>query len=630
LLPTAHRFGGKMVAMRVFISYRRDDSMVTAALLYKELAGRAEFADAFMDIDDIGYGDDFVAAIDSALHDADVVVVVIGPRWADMLQARLRGDDWVRHEVATALKLRTPDAGRGRAPLRVLPVLIGGAAPPAESALPPDLASLARLGMLKFDERALKASLNTMLEAIQEEDFEGKVRRLQEERRQLEEERQRLERERTRRKRARIATIAAAFALFLAASVGLLDVFNLDTRIASATMLVARIVAPAPKWSDDVVLVAIDEATERAIGRSFDASWRAEHAVLIGHAASAAARTVAFDMVLEDPGVEAANAALQAALAATREKMPVVFGVQTLGADARGAMLAPFSELVRQGVACAGLALGNARSMPLAAERKGAAADDVAAASSSTASAAIVAAQPPASPLSSFALAAYSGGGRVQLIDKAAQTITVRLRPQRRSQVIDYYDDKTLADTEIGCNVLRKGDRVVSQLIDPYDLPPLDGPPQRVAYERLVAGDPAALALIKDRIVLIGVLLRERPGRPDSDLIPMPWPAKDRWGAELIVAQIDAMARSVAIRAMDPLVQWALITGLALLGAYCGHRLRERPLALRIAVLTGVALLWVAASIAWYRSQHELIGVPYGIVALALGAWLANRNWTRT
>ena len=45
--------------------------------------------------------------------------------------------------------------------------------------------------------------------------------------------------------------------------------------------------------------------------------------------------------------------------------------------------------------------------------------------------AALVAAQPPASPLPSFALAAYSGGGRVELIDKAAQTVTVRLRPGR-------------------------------------------------------------------------------------------------------------------------------------------------------------------------------------------------------
>src|SRR4030095_11379910 len=100
--------------MRVFISYRRDDSMVTAALLYRELASRPEFADAFMDIDEIGHGGDFIAAIDKALHDAAVVVVVIGPRWAEMLQARLRGDDWVRHEVATALRSRARDGRAGQ------------------------------------------------------------------------------------------------------------------------------------------------------------------------------------------------------------------------------------------------------------------------------------------------------------------------------------------------------------------------------------------------------------------------------------------------------------------------------------------------------------------------------------
>src|SRR3954452_1920020 len=87
IVPTGARFGGKIALMRVFISYRRDDSMVTAALLYRELRSRPEFGDAFMDIDDIGYGDDFVAAIDRALHDAEVVVVVvIGPQWTEMLQ----------------------------------------------------------------------------------------------------------------------------------------------------------------------------------------------------------------------------------------------------------------------------------------------------------------------------------------------------------------------------------------------------------------------------------------------------------------------------------------------------------------------------------------------------------------
>ena len=201
---------GKMRAMRVFISYRRDDSMVTAALLYRELTSRPEFADAFMDIRNIGYGDNFVASIDKALGDAEVVVVVIGPRWTEMLQARLRGDDWVRHEVATALRLRD-GAPPDRAPLRVLPVLIGGAKAPVEDALPADLAPLARVGMQTFDERALKASINTLLEALQSEDFEARSRRLEEEHRKLEEERRRPGRtgRRNRPKRRRPATPSA-------------------------------------------------------------------------------------------------------------------------------------------------------------------------------------------------------------------------------------------------------------------------------------------------------------------------------------------------------------------------------------------------------------------------------------
>jgi len=581
--------------MRVFISYRRDDSMVTAALLYREVASRPEFADAFMDIDDIGYGDDFVEAIDTALHDAEVVVVVIGPHWAEMLQARVRGDDWVRHEVATALRLRAPSGADGRPPLRVLPVLIGGATPPAQGALPTDLAPLARLGMLKFDERALKASINTLLESIQAEDFEGKVRRLKEE-----------QDERKRRTRAHVASVAVASALFLAFSVTLLDFFGLSAHIASSTMLLAHVAAPARAWSGQVVLVAIDQASERAIGRKFDPNWRAEHAMLIGRAASAGARVVAFDLFVEDPSVETADAALEAALVQTHDKMPVVFGVRNRGSDGEAAMLPRFVPLARQAIACVGVSIGQAYLMPLAVRRRGTA---------SSAAATLVPSLP---------LAAYSGGGRVELIDAGDRTVLVRMRPERETRPVAYYDGRILSDPQPGCGVVSKGDLVVSQLIDAYDLPSLRAPPQRVAYERIVAGDPDALALLKDHIVLVGTLLT------DLDPAQMPAFAADRTGVELFAAQIDAMTRKSTILPIHPIAEWALMSALALLGAYVGLRLRERPRAWRIAALTTIALVWVALSIAWYRSERQLIGVPYDIAALAMGAWLANRNWRRT
>ena len=418
------------------------------------------------------------------------------------------------------------------------------------------------------------------------------------------------------------SSASAAFACELQASLTqLFDFIGLDERIAVATMLLARIGAPAPPWSGEVVLVGIDEASERAIGRKFDPNWRAEHAALIANAASAAARTVAFDTVLEDPTSDVANAALRAALAATRDKMPVIFGVQSPARDgaAIGAMLDPFASLARRGVACLGLEGGQAIAMPLAVVR---AASAVGAAGGIGASAPGDAGQGASAPLAAFGLAAYSGGGRVELVDEIAQSVVVRLRPQRRTQTIDFYKARTLRDPKPGCEVLQPGDRVFGQLIDPYALPPLGTTPQRIAYERVVSGDPAALALLKDRIVVVGTLL------PGKDRQPLPWPAEDRWGVELFAAQIDAMARDVAIMPINLVAEWALITGFALLGASCGHRLRNRPL--RIGVLTVIALVWTMAAVAWYRSEHQLIGVPYDIAALALGAWLANRTWWGT
>lgn len=598
--------------MRVFISYRRDDSRVMAALLHSELSQRAGFADVFMDTGDIDYGDDFVASIDRALADADVVVVVIGPRWLEQLQARLGHADWVRHEIATALALRGERARLGRPPLRVLPVLVGGAtAPPVES-LPAELAPLATINMQLFDERQLKASINSFVEAIQDEDFEGRARRLEEERRGLDAERLGVERERTRRKRARVAAVGVAFVLFLGAIAGVLDLLGLDAQSANLTMLIAHLVAPVERWSGDVVLVGIDEASERAIGRKFDTSWRAEHAIAIARAASAGARSIAFDLVLEDPGEAAANAALRAALVETRERMPVVFGVQGRGEGDDGAMLADFAKLARRGVNCAGIGLGQGRSMPLAIER----------AASGTA-------RRPGGPqrsddfVPSFGLAAYSGGGRIDLVDEIPRAVVVRLRNRQSTQKIRYYEAKTIVDPQPGCEALQPGDRFFAQLIDPYTVPPLRAAPQRVPYERLVAGDPTTLALLNDRVVLVGVMLAGR------DTIPLPWPSADRWGVELFAAQVDGMASDTAIRRIPAVAEWALMSAAALLGAALAHRLRERRRALRAAVLTAVAVAWVAASVAWYRSDQQLVGVPYDLVALALGAWLANRNWKK-
>ena len=156
-------------------------------------------------------------------------------------------------------------------PLRVLPVLIGGAAPPAQDALPTDLAALARLGMLKFDERSAQGEH----QHAARNDPGGGFRRPG----TAAAGRAAAARGGTppaRRTSASGATVRASQVsaprsrYFFAATLQLFDFFGLDTRVAGATMLLASIGAPEPAWSGAVVLVGIDEASERAIGRKFD------------------------------------------------------------------------------------------------------------------------------------------------------------------------------------------------------------------------------------------------------------------------------------------------------------------------------------------------------------------------
>ena len=583
--------------MRIFISYRRDDSMLGAAYLYEQLTARFGKAQVFMDVDDIGYGDDFIDAIDRELAAADVVLVVIGPRWVEMLQARLRGDDWVRHEVETALRLRAASAEAGRRVLRVIPVLVGGAAPPADK-LAPTLRPLQRLSMIKIDERALGASVTTLLEAIREESFE--------------EEAARIRHEVSNARRLRIAGLLVGLATFLGAWMAVFDLVGLDTRAATATMLLAGLAAPREAWSGEVVLVGIDEGSEKSVGRKFDSSWRAEHARVVGQAASAGARVLAFDMVLEDPGVESADAALAQALARTREKMPVVFGVQR--ASRSGPRMRPeFAPLVRQGVACAGVRLGQARAMPLAVQRAAAPED----AASAVRAAAPIANRVVVRP--SLALAALSGSARAEPLDEGAQEVVVRVRGQHRLQAVAYYAAETVGKVQADCDLIGPGDRVAMQLIDPLDLPALRSPPQRLAYEQVLAGDAAVLALLKDRIVLVGVQLADR------DRHALGWPVGERWGVDLIAGQVDAMTRREAIRPLGGVAQWLLMTGLGGAGAYVAYRLRGRSRLWRVLALAAIAVVFVVAAAAWYRTERQLVGLPYGLVALALGAWLSTR-----
>ncbi len=123
--------------MRLFLSYRRDDTAGRAGRLFDGLTQRLGPGQVFQDVEAIKPGLDFERAVADSLESADASVVVIGPEWATITEPggarRLdRDDDFVRLEVGVALRSERP----------VVPVLVGGAQMPRAEELPEELRPL--------------------------------------------------------------------------------------------------------------------------------------------------------------------------------------------------------------------------------------------------------------------------------------------------------------------------------------------------------------------------------------------------------------------------------------------------------------------------------------------------------
>ena len=124
---------------RIFISYRRADSGGWARSLHDHLEDRLGTGRSFRDVA-MEAGVDFHDHVESLLDRCDVLLAVIGRRWASITDPDGRRrlddpDDLVRREIARALE--RPD-------VQVIPVLVDGAKMPAEHELPPDLVPLSR------------------------------------------------------------------------------------------------------------------------------------------------------------------------------------------------------------------------------------------------------------------------------------------------------------------------------------------------------------------------------------------------------------------------------------------------------------------------------------------------------
>ena len=122
----------------IFLSYRRNDAPDATDRIQAELLKQVSAIHVFKDVDDIPYGSDFMAVINKAIKESDVLLAIIGPTWLESknkngMRRILDTADYLRIELETAFS-------NG---VRVIPVLVGNATMPSAEDLPDSLKQLA-------------------------------------------------------------------------------------------------------------------------------------------------------------------------------------------------------------------------------------------------------------------------------------------------------------------------------------------------------------------------------------------------------------------------------------------------------------------------------------------------------
>jgi len=144
-----------------FISYRRDDAGWAAGRVYSHLEPIFE-SKLFFDWASIKPGVDWRDAIDQALDDCIIQLVVMGPQWATLTKPPntspriLEKDDMVAHEVRMALRKR----------VTTIPLLIDDAPMPHISALPHGVKQLPRRNAVLLNQDNFFPKMNTIVDRM--------------------------------------------------------------------------------------------------------------------------------------------------------------------------------------------------------------------------------------------------------------------------------------------------------------------------------------------------------------------------------------------------------------------------------------------------------------------------------
>ena len=142
----------------IFLSFRQHDSRVQAVRLYKDLRLRPGDEVIF---DFLFDPVDWVGQLIETVRRSALILVLIGPKWLEILTERsAHGEtfsDAVHIELLAAFQHRVP----------LLAVLVEGASPPTPSSLPPEVSQLADMPSVRLRASSWQQDLDGIVEAIE-------------------------------------------------------------------------------------------------------------------------------------------------------------------------------------------------------------------------------------------------------------------------------------------------------------------------------------------------------------------------------------------------------------------------------------------------------------------------------
>jgi hypothetical protein len=149
-----------MAAGKIFLCYRREDSGGYAGRVYDRLNQRFP-GRVFMDVTGIDVGTRWAEVIEQTLMSCEVSVILIGRRWLERDSSDSRRiddpEDSLRAEINTALRLK----------LKIVPLLVGGAAIPERHELPPDVAPIIDWQARRVDDDDFDHDSSRLIKALE-------------------------------------------------------------------------------------------------------------------------------------------------------------------------------------------------------------------------------------------------------------------------------------------------------------------------------------------------------------------------------------------------------------------------------------------------------------------------------